>query len=350
MGLGKEIFFFFSALGAFNGLLLSTYFFFFAKKREVPHYFLGALLLALSLRVGKSVLFYFDHDLPKIYLQIGLSACFFIGPALYFFLKASLNPVKSIPRPWGIQLLVLFLAITLGGIVFSYQQHPWVWNQVYVKIIYSEWALYVVAAGVLMKDVLKKVLIQRAATKAADVWLASIFIINALIFLAFLWAYWGGLPYISAAITFSFALYISIFILLNRKKNDDLFPSATRLNPKKVSDEEVKLWLNNLGQLMEEKQLFRNPNLKLQDLAQELRLTPHQLSQFLNENIGKNFTHFINEYRINAACTLLNTDTLLSVEGIGDEVGFNSKSTFFTTFKKIKGVTPAKYRQHFVRT
>lgn len=349
MNLGKEIFFFFSALGAFNGLLLSSYFFFFAKKREVPHYFLGALLLALSLRVGKSVLFYFDHDLPKIYLQIGLSACFFIGPALYFFLKASLNPVKSIPRAWSIQLLVLFLAITLGGIAFPYQQHPWVWNHVYVPVIYTEWPLYILAAGILIKDVLKKILIHYKETKAYDVWLVSIYLINVLIYVAFLWAYWGGLPYISAAITFSFALYISVFILLNRKKNDDLFPSVPRLNPKKVSDEEAKLWLNNLEQLMEEKQLFKNPNLKLQDVAQELRLTPHQLSQFLNENVGKNFTQFINEYRIQAACTLLNTDTLLSVEGIGDEVGFNSKSTFFTTFKKIKGVTPAKYRQHFVR-
>ncbi|WP_373548098.1 helix-turn-helix domain-containing protein [Haliscomenobacter sp.] len=349
MELSKGIFFFFSALGAFNGLLLSSYFFFFAKKRAVAHYFLGALLLALSLRVGKSVLFYFDHDLPKIYLQIGLSACFFIGPTLYFFLKSGLNSVKSLPRNWGIHLLVLFLLITLGGIILPYQQYPWVWNRVYVPIIYTEWAIYVVAAGILMKDVLKKVLIPRSEAKAYDLWMASIYLINVLIFAAFLWAFWGGLPYISAAITFSFALYVSIFILLNRTKNDDLFPSASRHNTKKLSDEEAKVWLNNLEQLMGDKQIFRNPNLKLQDLAQELRLTTHQLSQFLNDNLGKNFTQFINEYRINEACKLLETDTLLSVEGIGDEVGFNSKSTFFTTFKKIKGVTPAKFRQHLVK-
>ncbi|HOY16836.1 MAG TPA: helix-turn-helix domain-containing protein [Haliscomenobacter sp.] len=349
MELSKSIFFFFSALGAFNGLLLSSYFFFFAKRRTVSHYFLGALLLALSLRVGKSVLFYFDHDLPKIYLQIGLSACFFIGPTLYFFLKSGLNPVKSLPRHWAIHLLVLFLLITLGGIILPYQQYPWVWNRVYVPIIYTEWAVYVAASGILMKEVLKKVFFQRAEAKPYDLWLASIYLINVLIFAAFLWAFWGGLPYISAAITFSFALYVSIFILLNRKKNDDLFPSTSRTNSKKWSDEEAILWQNKLEQLMKEKQVFRNPNLKLQDLAQELRLSPHQLSQFLNESLGKNFTQFINEYRIVEACKLLKTDTLLSIEGIGDEVGFNSKSTFFSTFKKIKGVTPAKHRQHIVK-
>ena len=349
MELSKGMFFFFSALGAFNGLLLSSYFFFFAKKKTVAHYFLGALLLALSLRVGKSVLFYFDRDLPKIYLQIGLSACFFIGPTLYFFLKSGLNSLKSLPRNWGIHLLVLFLLISLGGIILPYQQHPWVWNRVYVPIIYTEWAIYVLASGILMREVLKKVFFQRAAAKAYDLWMASIYLINVLIFAAFLWAYWGGLPYISAAITFSFALYVSVFILLNRKKNDDLFPNTARLTAKKLSDDEVKLWLNKLEQLMHEKQVFRNPNLKLQDLAQELRLSPHQLSQFLNDNLGKNFTQFINEYRIHEACKLLETDTLLSIEGIGDEVGFNSKSTFFSTFKKVKGMTPAKYRHHIVR-
>jgi AraC-like DNA-binding protein len=346
MDLSKGALFFFSALGAFNGFLLSNYFFFFAKKRGAPHFFLGLLLLALSLRVGKSVLFYFDHDLPMIYRQLGLSACFFIGPALYFFLKSCLNPVKSIPRSWAIHLFILVLIVLVGGIARPYQQYPWVWNRVYVPIIYTEWALYVVLAGVFMKDVLKKVLGERAQAKAYDVWIASIYLINALIFAAYLWAFWGGL-YISAAITFSFALYISIFILLNRKKNDDLFPNTARANPKKLPDEEAKLWLNNLEQLMVEKQVFRNPNLKLQDLAQELHLSPHQLSQFLNESMGKNFTQFINEYRIEEACKLLKTDTLLSIEGIGDEVGFNSKSTFFTSFKKYKRETPAKYRQRF---
>lgn len=349
MELSKGMFFFFSALGAFNGLLLSSYFIFFAKRRTVAHYFLGASLLVLSLRVGKSVLFYFDRDLPKIYLQIGLSACFFIGPMLYFFLKSGLNSVKSLPRSWSIHLLLLFLLITSGGIILPYQQHPWVWNRVYVPIIYSEWAVYVAVSGILMKDVLRKVFFQRVEAKPYDLWLASIYLINVLIFAAFLWAFWGGLPYISAAITFSFALYLSIFILLNRKKNDDLFPNSARIAPKKWSDEEAKLWLNQLEQLMDNKQLFRNPNLKLQDLAQELRLSPHQLSQFLNDHLGKNFTQFINEYRIHEACKLLETDTLLSIEGIGDEVGFNSKSTFFSSFKKVKGLTPAKYRQYIVK-
>jgi AraC-like DNA-binding protein len=348
MALGKEILFFFSALGAFNGLLLSAYLIFFIKKRGLSHYFLGVLLLASSIRVGKSVLLYFSHNLPKIYLQIGLSACFFIGPALFFFLKSSLNPLKRLPTVWKIHLSILFALILVGGILFPYQTHPFAWNRIYVPIIYTEWAVYIVLSGIVVKDILKKIVLRHPDVKILEQWLASVYGLNVLIFAAYLWAYWGGL-YISGAITFSFVLYIGFFVLINRKKNDDLFSNTVRAYPKKISDDEAQRWLNQLEKLMSEKQLFKNTNLKLQDLAEAMNLSAHQLSQFLNEHIGKKFTQYVNEYRIEEACKLLETNTLLSVEGIGDEVGFNSKSTFFAAFKKIKGLTPASYQQRFVK-
>jgi AraC-like DNA-binding protein len=345
MAFGKEILFFFSALGAFNGLLLSLYFLFLAKKRTLAHFFLGTLLLALSLRVGKSVLFYFDRSLPEIYRQIGLSACFFIGPSLYFFLKSSLNPVKSLPDSWKTQLRILLGIIVLGGAIVPYQQYPGIWNRVWVPFIYTQWAVYVLASGVLVKNLLLKSLKTWHALSAQEKWILSVFLINVTIWGAYLWAFWGGL-YISAALTFSFALYTSVFILLNRKKNHDLFSNPLRSTPRKISDEEAQMRLASLEKLMKEQKLFKNPNLKLQDLAADMNLSVHQLSQFLNDHLGKNFTHFINEYRIQEACNLLENDSLLSIEGIGDEVGFNSKSTFFSTFKKLKGVTPATYKQH----
>lgn len=349
MSLGNGILFFFSALGAFNGLLLSVYLFFFAKKRGMAQHFLGILLLASSIRMGKSVLYNFDHNLPKIYLQIGLSACFFIGPALYFFLKSSLNPIKRLPTSWKIHLSILSAFVLVGGILYPYPTHPSVWNHIYVPVIYAVWAIYLVLSSILIKDILKKIIIKRSEIKAFDIWLSSVYFIIVLIFAAYQWAYFGG-PYISGAITFSFVMYISVFILLNRKKNDDLFSNPLRNNNKKVSDNETQLWLIHLEKLMTEKQIFRNPNLKLQDVANEMNLSTHQLSQFLNDDIGKNFTQFVNEYRIDEACKLLEINTLLSIEGIGDEVGFNSKSTFFTTFKKIQGVTPATYQQNLVKT
>lgn len=85
MDSSKELLFFFSALGAFNGIVLSIYFFFFTKKKFLTNYFLGGLLFALSIRIAKSVFVYFNPTLPKMYLQIGLTVCFLLVLVCTFF-------------------------------------------------------------------------------------------------------------------------------------------------------------------------------------------------------------------------------------------------------------------------
>lgn len=96
---------------------------------------------------------------------------------------------------------------------------------------------------------------------------------------------------------------------------------------------------------MDGEELYKNPNLKVNDLAKAIQIPGYQLSQVLNDNLEKSFTAFVNEYRINEACRILTTNTNFSIEGVAGEVGFNSKSTFFASFKKIKGVTPSTFLQ-----
>ena len=63
MMISRELLFFFSALGAFNGVVIGLYFLLVAKPKTASNYFLGILLLALSIRIGKSVFLYFNDDL-----------------------------------------------------------------------------------------------------------------------------------------------------------------------------------------------------------------------------------------------------------------------------------------------
>jgi AraC-like DNA-binding protein len=345
MGLGKEILFFFSALGAFNGLILSCYFFFFIRKKQLSNYFLGLLLLALSLRVGKSVMYYFHQDISKVYLQLGLSACFFIGPALYFFIKSSLFNVKTLPNSWKIHIGILTGIMVIGGFIVPYHKYPHLWWNYIIFSIYIQWGIYLFFSSLLLKDIVKKTLSDYSDLKAFDIWIFSIFMSTFLIFLTYI-AGFCGVYYISGAIAFSSALYLGLFILMYRKKTDDLFSSTNRTTSKKLSKENTQDWTQRLDSLMFEKKVFKNPNLKLHDLAQEMNISGHQLSQFLNESVGKNFTLFVNEYRIQEACNILTSKTNLSIEGISSEVGFNSKSTFFAAFKKAKGMTPALYQQN----
>ena len=91
-----ELLFFFSALGAFNGFLLSLYFAVNAKKKIFANYFLSLLLLVLSIRIIKSVFFYFNPHLSNTFIQIGLSACILIGPFLFLYLRSYSPYSKSV--------------------------------------------------------------------------------------------------------------------------------------------------------------------------------------------------------------------------------------------------------------
>ncbi|TAG99711.1 MAG: AraC family transcriptional regulator, partial [Sphingobacteriales bacterium] len=84
--------------------------------------------------------------------------------------------------------------------------------------------------------------------------------------------------------------------------------------------DEVELIIDRLKKAMTEKELFKNPSLKINEVAKEINISGHQLSQLLNDNLGKNFTLFVNEYRINEACKLLSKKTNITVDAIGDEV------------------------------
>lgn len=90
---------------------------------------------------------------------------------------------------------------------------------------------------------------------------------------------------------------------------------------------------------------FLDDQLTLQKLAHKLDLPDKELSLLINQNLHQHFFDFINGYRIQEAKALLTSKQELSVLEIVYQVGFNSKSSFYTAFKKETGVTPLVYRK-----
>ncbi|WP_341225871.1 helix-turn-helix domain-containing protein [uncultured Arcticibacterium sp.] len=96
---------------------------------------------------------------------------------------------------------------------------------------------------------------------------------------------------------------------------------------------------------IEENKPFLNPKLTLSELAAQINIQPHVLSKTINEHYGKNFFELINGYRINEFKNLVKQEkfshyTLLA---LAYEVGFNSKTAFNRSFKKITKQTPKEY-------
>ncbi|MDX1958697.1 MAG: helix-turn-helix domain-containing protein [Leptospiraceae bacterium] len=109
-----------------------------------------------------------------------------------------------------------------------------------------------------------------------------------------------------------------------------------------VNVEAVK---TRLIELMVEEELYLDDELRLGTLADELKITTHQLSRILNESYEKNFNEFINSYRIEHAKKLLLEDRERSILSVAYEVGFNSKATFNSHFLKMTGITPREFRE-----
>lgn len=106
----------------------------------------------------------------------------------------------------------------------------------------------------------------------------------------------------------------------------------------------TKLIEKRLADLMKDEQLYMDMDLNLRSLAERLSISPHQLSQFLNEHLKSNFRTYINDYRVKAAELLLKENRKMSITTICYEVGFKSKAVFYSSFKDRLGLAPQEYR------
>jgi len=129
---------------------------------------------------------------------------------------------------------------------------------------------------------------------------------------------------------------------INEKSyKNQLVKGAKRINiplPETFKCEFEKVFLKD--------EIFIQPDITLQKLAELLKTNTTYLSRFINDEYKTNFSQLLNQHRIENACSLLLSDKMdnLTIEAIAQAAGFNSKSTFNSAFRSIKGVTPTQWR------
>lgn len=130
--------------------------------------------------------------------------------------------------------------------------------------------------------------------------------------------------------------------LFRVKIEDKLINAEQR---RRMSSAEVLKTQALLNTVMKEKKVFKNPELSLTDLSDQLGLSTNDLSWFLNAVYKKSFYTFVNEHRIDEFISKVHLQehkkqTILS---LAMDVGFNSKSTFNKFFKELLDQTPSQY-------
>ena len=129
---------------------------------------------------------------------------------------------------------------------------------------------------------------------------------------------------------------------LRPEKNEPQFGGGKPM----ISELDIQRF-NAIKELIQEQELFTKPKLTLRDLSEAADLKEKELSRLINECGKINFYQLINGYRIEKFKALSETSTAdeLSIWGLAMEVGFNSKSAFYSAFKEHEGMTPFQYQK-----
>lgn len=124
-----------------------------------------------------------------------------------------------------------------------------------------------------------------------------------------------------------------------------IMPAEGKTIAPRFTDEALTRLKDKLTQLMESEKLYLNNELNLPQLAYTMGVSTHDLSYVINSGLNMTFFKFINSYRINEAKKLLISEETahLNILGVAYNSGFNSKSTFNSTFKKATGLSPSQF-------
>lgn len=351
----------------------AVFLFFNPKGRKLSNVLLGSFFLSIGLNLFdgyclyKGIYNYYPH---AAFWFNGLPAL--LGPLLYLYSKSVL--FKDFRLKWSDLWHALLYLITLLIFLFIYHLHP-----VEHKLFFLEQAKIYTGYEIILGNIVlilqlgiylllafretklyEKAILQRYSSveNRQLSWLRFTLIgygflyVYLLIYSVARFTIWEGEINIIAINSVSFAFLAFITIVIFRVlSHSEIFESIKKEDTKKyaysnLSDAEAKKYYKELLRIMEQEKPWLNPKLSISDLAGSLEISPKILSQIINSTTRQSFFDFINSRRIEAAKNLLKNprDDKMTVSEIMYEVGFNSKSSFHTFFKKYVGKTPTEYK------
>jgi len=330
------------------------------KVNKKANLWFGVFLFLWSTFWFEEIFILTDYKLLNYYVLIAIKFFQFLTPIVFYFsVVFYTNPDFKFKRR---ELLYLILpSIYFVGLVTEHQLKENVFIASTLNILIIIHAIYfTIYSYIKIQFHKKRIRLFSSNTNEIDlIWLEYI-IISLFILSIFIGVYNvlldGGHLNVLANIV---SLTIIFFVAYNNLKQKEIFLLDERNliivseeenvteKRKIISDEEIETLKTKLTNLMEHKKPYLDPDLTLIKLAELLNLTPHKVSYLINVGFNENFFWFVNRYRVERVKVLLldKKSNTLSILGIAYESGFNSKTSFNTTFKKITTQTPSEFKK-----
>jgi AraC-like DNA-binding protein len=333
------------------------------RRRDARHWLMAALFASLCLYMFRLWLFTARHgDINPAFTLFFVPGIYTIGPLLYLNyaiqFRRGQGTLEGTWRHFAAPALllafeiVMLMARTLDArtrvirLIFAGGNEPMIWA---VRAVFFSAGIYTIGYQLfIITDAVRLLRIRK--TEAVERVFMAILCSSVLCTLIFM----TGLvtqrhDFLKAGIAATGLLIITSFLLGQRYPE---FLQDLRLNLRRRRYErtllggvDLELMHERLVELMEEEKIYADAEVTLALVARRLLVTPHQLSEFLNERMGVNFNAFVNMYRVDEARELLTADADLSILQIAYSVGFNSKSAFNAAFQRFAGTTPFEYRK-----
>ena len=335
----------------FHGLLVFAVLYFSRKNRTSNRIFSFLILLT-----ALSFFYLMDNfsESENIFFQIfGYIPGFLTGPLVYFYVKSLISTKKDLKLKDAVHLFPALLSLAGGSLIpaeiFIIAEDIQTFLYLYFSI-----SLVVRFRANLPQYVSS---LDSMRLKWLYLLLISLFLFRLYSIFDIVMVFWEIqihpiLDFLSL-VAESFLIYvISYFVLSQREIFDDVFSRDRENNSEKykaarLGENRAEMYFDRLLVLMETEKLYLQNAVTLKELAEEMDIPPHLLSQLINSRTGNNFYTFINEYRVKRACVLIKEADMsrTTMLDIAFESGFNSKTTFNEVFKKMTKKTPTEFRR-----
>jgi len=336
------------------------------KVNPIANRYLGLFVITLGLAIIEIPLFYQKIHIkhPNLFEMIGLIR-FLTAPFLYCSILYYTSFSKKFEKKnlWHFLSFLIFLIfrvpffVTGKNIEFSYEVGRIVFFILQIVLPLQAIIYWCLSFSRLRKH-LKRIQQFSSSMEQIDLsWLKYFLLILVVIIFA-----WFNLIFfdLKKIIQFTPFIYLlSVFFLayfsLQQKEIFDFSKSDLndlssiredkKESQKRVSESRMVELNEKLQMLIDLEKVYLENDLSLPKLARSMNASCNETSYVINELYGDNFYNFINKYRVEEAKRLLLSDKYnqLNVLGIAYESGFNSKTTFNTTFKKQTGVSPTEF-------
>lgn len=358
-----------SYFGGLMGMILSMVSLFASKNNKSIKFSLSALLLVTSLIIVLGTMHFSGKTIHFIHLfRIDSPFHYLLGPVMYFYTLSIVNP--NFKYRW-IHLLHI-LPFVVNYIEFI----PFYTSSEAVKLEYYEnfrnkgsvimpihymlktilFTIYFIAQFYILK---KFRLLQMRKNKSNSylvswflIYMSSQFILITGVFIDLI----TGLelfvdPYrfaMNMIAFFHFSVMIGLLFIPNLFYGIDATEKETKekYSTSKLSETDKIKIVSQLNDFIKRADKpYLNEKITLTEVSKLLNVSSQQLSQVINEKTNYNFNDFINYYRIEEAKSLLISDSYanLTIDAIAQKAGFNSKSAFYTAFKKQTKMTPKEF-------